>query len=342
MRHNSDEFLNKFKEDVKNFKANTSYVSYFDLRECQLYHIESNENEDFIKISDCNNTINALNENKHNDVFKLSGIKKGNIDADILTKIENHDITSLIVYNKRVLYLDDGARSTIAQKCKTSGATLYKKDYVSDIILQANMLAYTPTKGIKYPIGVIRKEGKSLSLKAVLSKMPNDFSCEYEMDNEDLTLYDYTISKSGISVSFDGEEINGYIPSIIINWSDTGRGNDTILAVRPIGSKTPVPVESIDRDYNLNDCWETISKYIANKSDNKCIDNPTDIFNSTKGFDAIGKARIKKYIIPESLKGLSEREFCKKVLSFPDTIGKINTTTDVAFLNALGSIFKAM
>ena len=60
---------------------------------------------------------------------------------------------------------------------------------------------------------------------------------------------------------------------------------------------------------------------------------------SNKGFDSIGKKRIKQYFKSADLK-VPEKEFFMKVLAVPTQIGSINRSIDIEFLGALGNAFK--
>lgn len=328
--------------EIKSFEDETSYINFFDLSECELYHIQSNPEEDFVRLTNIKNLIYDIND-KGEVKTGFSGIKKENIDVEILSRIEHKEIVSLIVYQRRILYLDENSRSMIAQKTKCSGSSLYDKSIVADIELQSNMNNYMPTgKLIKnYPIAVIRKCGKCLILVAILSRSPESINkvISYEMNNKDLVLYSYERTSRRFCVIFDCKEINGYIPSIIIEYSDTGNGNARKLAIRPADAKTPIPLYEIsDEKYNLEELMKTVEILISNKSTN-IVENPLSVLSACKGFKAIGKDRIKKYFISKSLK-LPENEFYKKVLSIPDEIGKVNRSTDTAFLSALGDSFK--
>ncbi len=221
---------------------------------------------------------------------------------------------------------------------------MYDGSYLADVILQANMNKYEPTgKSIKkYPIAVVRKVGKSMLLEAILSKFPEDIetACDYEMSNQSLSLKSYEINDYNAVAVFDGPKINGYTTSIIVEFSDVGRGNKKTIAIRPTGSNTPIPLYEIvdEKDYVFDDLLDKVKEAISSKSKNIVV-NPLTVLSTVKGFDAIGKARIKKYFIPGNLK-LPEDEFYKKVLSIPDAIGRINKVTDDAFLTSLGNSFK--
>ena len=93
-----------------------------------------------------------------------------------------------------------------------------------------------------------------------------------------------------------------------------------------------------EKDYVFDDLLDKVKEAISSKSKNIVV-NPLTVLSTIKGFDAIGKARIKKYFIPGNFK-LPEDEFYKKVLSIPDAIGRINKVTDDAFLTSLGNSFK--
>lgn len=341
MKIQTEDLLNNFNEDLRIFSQRTIYISFFDLAECDLYHIESEADKPYIRLMNTSQTIDVLNHiGKNAEIKATDAIYKDRISSSVLSKIESKSITSLIIYDSKVLFLDESARSMISQKCKAAGPSLYSKDYVADIILQANMKTYKPAgKASKhYPIAVIRKDDKSLVLKAVLSKNAPELDFSYETDNSDLTLTDYSIDESSISVRFDAEEYENYIISVLVNWSDTGRGNGKQLAIRPIGNDSAVPLFEINDDYDLEECIANAKQYINAKSE-ELVEDPAGLLNSVKGFDAIGTKRVKGIIIPE-LKNLSEREFYLKLLGFPDVIGKINKSTDAAFLNALGESFK--
>lgn len=342
MKQQNVSLINEFKENLKCFKDRTSYITFFDLKDCELFHISSNPNEDFIRIVGTEEMIEKSDEKTISK--KFSGILKSNIDESILSLIEDSKITTLVNYKGKILYLDKMARSMLAQKCKCAGACMYDGSYLADVILQANMNKYEPTgKSIKkYPIAVVRKVGKSMLLEAILSKFPEDIetACDYEMSNQSLSLKSYEINDYNAVAVFDGPKINGYTTSIIVEFSDVGRGNKKTIAIRPTGSNTPIPLYEIvdEKDYVFDNLLDKVKEAISSKSKNIVV-NPLTVLSTVKGFDAIGKARIKKYFIPGNLK-LPEDEFYKKVLSIPDAIGRINKVTDDAFLTSLGNSFK--
>lgn len=340
MKIQTNNLLNTFNEDLRSFNQRTIYISFFDLAECDLYHIESEPDKSYIRLLNTRQTIDVLNHiNGNAEIKATDAIYKDRISNSVLSKIESKNITSLLIYDSKVLFLDESARSMISQKCKATGPSLYSKDYVADIILQANMKAYKPTTAAKhYPIAVVRKDEKSLVLKALLSKPANEFDLSYEVKNK-LTLTDYEITENGIFTRFDTEEYEGYIISVLVNWSDIGRGNGKRLAIRPTGTETSVPLFDINDDYDLDECIANAKHYINAKSE-ELVNEPGKLFRTVKGLDAIGVKRVKGIIMPE-LKNLSEREFYLKLLGFPDVIGKINRSTDETFLNALGESFKA-
>lgn len=328
--------------EIKSFEDETSYINFFDLSECDLYHIQNNPEKDYVELTNVRKLIETINE-KGEAVTGLSGIKKKNIDDMILKSIEQEEIVSLIVYQKKILYLDESSRSMIAQKTKCSGLSLYDKSITADIILQANMQTYVPAgkNKKKYPVAVIRQRGKSLILAAVLSNIPASVSqtIEKEMEDKNLSLYSFERTAENFTIVFDGKEIDGYIPSIIVDYSDTGNGNKKKLAIRPIGAKTPIPLKEVEEeDYDLEVYLRSVKQMISSKT-HKIVKNPVNTLLMYKGFEAIGKGRIKKFFNPEALK-LPEDEFYKCILAIPDKIGKVNRTADYKFLTALGNSFK--
>lgn len=345
MKEAQKNLLKIFKDDVQNFKSDTSYVSFFDLSECELYHILFNSDKEYVKLVRVLPLVKDLqSENENVSSKAATGIMKCNIDTEILNAVQNKEITSVLMYDNKIFFLSNIARSMIAQKCKCTG-NMYDGTILSDVILQANMLAYKPTgkTSIRYPIAVIRKFGKSLMLAGVLSKPPADIETvfDYELQNNCLVFHSYEKSINGFQAVFDvKQEIEGYILSIVINWSDTGRGNKKVFAIRPAGAKTPIPLYETDEEYKLETLINNAQILINEKDAIKVVKNPVNVLSKNKGFEMIGKRRIKKYFSQSDLK-VSEKEFYKKVLSFPDIIGKINASTDMAFVYALGDSFKS-
>lgn len=96
MKQQNVSLINEFKENLKCFKDRTSYITFFDLKDCELFHISSNPNEDFIRIVGTEEMIEKSDEKTISK--KFSGILKSNIDESILSLIEDSKITTLVNY----------------------------------------------------------------------------------------------------------------------------------------------------------------------------------------------------------------------------------------------------
>ena len=72
--------------EIKSFEDETSYINFFDLSECELYHIQSKPEEDFVRLTNIKSLIYDIND-KGEVKTGFSGIKKENIDIEVLSRI---------------------------------------------------------------------------------------------------------------------------------------------------------------------------------------------------------------------------------------------------------------
>lgn len=328
--------MNELTKILSEFKERRLYVSFFDFAECELLHI-SEIDENTIKLVTCREPTKCLAAGEICDVTPSLGVNAEKINTEVFDLIKEGRITSVINWNGRVIYLQDTARPMIAQKCKITGSILYDNNLLADIILQAGMSKYHPTgkANINYPIAVIDKYERALVLTGILSKMPEDADAFFAPEKK-YVLSDVAIDKNGIKAVFDIEEYKGFIISIIDVYSDIGKGIGKKMGIRPTGTKIPVPIYEVKNDEKK--CLEKTHSLISNKG-NTLVTEPITFLRSNKGFDSIGKKRIKQYFSSSDLK-VSERDFFIKVLSVPTQIGNVNRSIDIEFLGALGNAFK--
>lgn len=329
--------MNELTKILSEFKERRLYVSFFDFTECELLHI-SEINENIIKLVTCREPTKCLTTGEACDITPSLGIDAKKIDMEVVELIKEGRITSIINWNGRIIYLQDTARPMIAQKCKITGSVLYDNNLLADIILQAGMSKYRPTgkTNINYPIAVIDKYERALVLTGILSKMPEDANTFFAPE-ERYTLSDVAIDKNGIKAVFDIEECKGFVISMIDIYSDIGKGIGKRIGIRPTGTKIPVPLYEVKGD-EREEYLEKVHDLISNKG-NTLVTEPITFLRSNKGFDSIGKKRIKQYFSSSDLK-VSERDFFIKVLSVPTQIGNVNRSIDIKFLGALGNAFK--
>ncbi len=318
---------------IKEFNAKTIHMKGFDLSTLKVYHI-SGIVDDVVKVINCEQAFNCIEKNQFDKIEFKPMIKVQDLPDYIIEQIQNKDInTVLITPEKRWFFLAESARSLINNRAKITGRYLYEKSLIADIAFSRAL------KTIKDSVlAIIRQEN---GVKLLVSCLSDDARIidltsipEYK-DTSLLTFSNCVITNNLITLEFEGEAVNDFVPSIKIAWSDTGHGlMKKYLCVKTISSKRCAILKELEKEDNNKDAldyFKTIATHCYGS-----IESPISILSTN--IKEAGKARIKK-LEPDFINVRDKKKFLQLALNALDVIGEVNETTDVAVAKGVGKIF---
>jgi len=267
----------------------------------------------------------------------IVGIKKTDIENDVLSKIRLGEIVTAVRFQNRTVFIPEYTRSMLVAKTNHSGSRFYGKDLFADAMLQEALKSTESIINITY-----RAEKKTSLMQGVFSEK-RDVKSLLELPEwyvKGLKPYMYSITEVSQEIQFVGAEIKGFVPIIRISKSDTGNGSfKRELCVKTAQSERFALLKQVKGD-SIEDALEEFKDKVNAMPETR-VESPYQKMAASKKFASIGKKRlatVKEHY--DSIKEpMKNADFLADAINLLDEIGPINTTTDENTSSFVGELF---
>lgn len=285
--------------------------------------------------------INNWNEDFRPETLKNQVIMDGaKLPQEIFEDIKEKKVPMAIENNGHFYFLDSNSISRICSKAGISMKLIYQSSYVGGLALfnaltsmrEDVALGIRTDNGYKRIMNVISDQTYFSSAIPLVKQMQEKTGFE---------LVYYSITQYSTCCILEGPAIGGYIPTIRMDFSDTGHGNEKYyFCVRPLESENDL-AGIILANFKMSDDFMALKEVIVKKiTENEAREDCVDCKKFLKDKNikhAIGKKRI------ELLSSLFEKkaysEAMRQVANLPETVGPINRSSDYELMEAAGRIF---
>lgn len=324
--------VDKAKDAILELQKRTR-IEEFNSFFAKIYHINKNlDSNNRFRFIECNKALRQAWEDGVLPPKPKFGISASRLPDDIRDKILNGEITTIIQHGNKVLFMDKGARSTLASKCNIKGDFLYDCDLQSDSVLAQSIENMPPQK---HPLKMVyRKYGDFGLMLAVFNRLDNENLLEQpEWDDSNLTLGKWSVTDYNTVIEFEGKSKKGFVPVIRLSQSDAGNGFfKRELCVRNENNVTAVSLGKL----SLGQDAIAVFEKCVNRDMNRPV-YPKSVMKKVLS-PSLGKKRTAMFV--ESFTKGNEEEILHQALSIPDIVGSINDTQDDALSTSLGNLFK--
>lgn len=307
-----------------------------------ILHFEQNLCEDeyirFRMIDEC--LIACMNSLKDYNPKSLNGIRKDDLPDELAHDILCGNITTAIRMDNIIFFCDMNCIAQLAAKAGIKGKFLYERSsYMADLFL------YMGLKTLQGEITGVLRYGKGfwrlMSVFSTKIEFPSAIDITSQM--MELTGYDlvnWEMTQYQTNVILENPKQTEYIAGIQLVFSDTGEGLEKrFFTVRNADAKRSVILGKFSTEkelFSLNGQFEKSLTRIAEAESTKRL---SSALNNVSIKKAIGEKRINKILENAEIKAGTERDLIPILLHVPDTVGNINSTSDLLLRNELGKIF---
>lgn len=274
-------------------------------------------------------------------------IMDGNkLPDEILDDIKEKSIPMAIEYGKHFFFVDSNCLSRFCAKLGVSTKLIYQNNYIGGLVLWHALKNYHKDltlnvrcdKGYRKVVNVISEKTIYLSAIDVVKNIHSVTNYVFSY---------YAMTQYTTSCFLDGPVIDGtYIPSIRMEFSDTGHGDENFyFCLRPVEMRGSPSFGIIIKKLKKADVNEisNIEKMVTERIRKIRLDYTAVVFDKEKFLEnqdilkAIGQKRMRN--ISMRFDGQNCCEAMKIISMIPVLIGKINDTSDYALMISAGNFF---
>lgn len=287
------------------------------------------------------NNINNWDENLNLETLKNQVIMDGaKLPQEIFEDIKERKIPMAIEHNEHFYFLDSNSLSRICSKTGVSTKLIYQSSYVGSLVLY-NALA-TMQDDVALTIRNVDGYRRVMNVVSERTFFSSAIPLVKEMQKKTgFELVYYSITQYNTCCILEGLAIGGYVPTIRMDFSDTGHGNEKYyFCIRPLESENDL-AGIILANFKMSDDFFALKEMATKKIvENEARRDSLDCKKFLKDKNikhAIGKKRI------ELLSSLFEKktysEAMKQIANLPEMVGPINRSSDYELMEAAGKIF---